>query len=120
MTTLATELDDLVNKRGTGIGGMTVDVFEKEVNVLEHSSVNGFLERYFGDDSKTVAVLKACNQSIMAPAVTQLKKALLEKLNYKDVAGGWTVHVRCFKDEIVVAHRKKVIGGKVANHCRNK
>ncbi|KAL0490307.1 methyltransferase-like protein [Acrasis kona] len=101
------------------MSGMTLQMFEREINVTDHKSIQNFLTRNFGNNGRVVKVLKACNQSIIAPPVTQLKKLLLDKIDYKDVKGEWTINIhispvttghgedRREDVSVIVAHRKK-------------
>lgn len=46
---------------------MTLELFDREVNIADNQSINGFLLRYFGEKGSVVRLLKAVNQSIVAP-----------------------------------------------------
>jgi hypothetical protein len=115
LTSLGQELHD----NTANMSGMTLQMFDRECICSDHKSINNFILRYFGSQGRVTRVLKACNQSIIAPPVTQLKKLLLDKIDYKDVRGEWTIHVHIEtkirgqgEDEeedvyVVIVHRKK-------------
>jgi hypothetical protein len=101
------------------INGMNLEMFERECSISDFKSINNFLLRHFGTNGRATKVLKACNQSIIAPPVTTLKKLLMDKADYKDVKGQWQINVHVETkvrgkgdDEqedvfVVVRHRKK-------------
>eukprot|EP01118_Nematostelium_gracile_P016894 TRINITY_DN7084_c0_g1_i1.p1 TRINITY_DN7084_c0_g1~~TRINITY_DN7084_c0_g1_i1.p1 ORF type:complete len:291 (+),score=64.00 TRINITY_DN7084_c0_g1_i1:60-932(+) len=67
-----------------------------------------FLLEVMGDDNSTVGVLKASNQSILAPAVIRLKSTVGSKFPYKDIRGGWRIVVTISSHEqrIRITHRR--------------
>jgi len=56
-----------------------------------------FLNRHMGDNSTVVKVLKACNQSIIAPTVVRLKLSIAPRLPFKDLRGAWRIQIHCLK-----------------------
>jgi len=64
-----------------------------------------FLER-IGDNMPSMGVLKACNQSFLAPAVIMLKSRLGGQLRYKDLRDGWYINIQITDTEIILKHRK--------------
>lgn len=65
------------------------------------------LTQVVGEDRAAVRILKAANQSIIAPAVTKLKKTLEDVgLPFNSVRNGWTIDIRREWDVVVVSHRK--------------
>eukprot|EP01102_Stenamoeba_stenopodia_P021149 TRINITY_DN8444_c0_g1_i1.p1 TRINITY_DN8444_c0_g1~~TRINITY_DN8444_c0_g1_i1.p1 ORF type:complete len:307 (+),score=57.34 TRINITY_DN8444_c0_g1_i1:213-1133(+) len=65
-----------------------------------------FLNRHMGDNSTVVKVLKACNQSIIAPSVVRLKLSIAPRLPFKDLRGAWRIQIHCLKSSVVVFHKK--------------
>ncbi len=107
LSTLAIELDEQVSTCSAySFSGMTVELFDREVNISEHQSLNYFLSRYFGEEGRVVRVLKACNQSMLAPAATSLKKSLLNSFDYKDIKGRWFIRIHLKLDGVTVVHSK--------------
>lgn len=108
LTTLANELGEHVGTTtGYSIAGMSLELFDREVNISDHASLSSFILRCFGEHGRVTRVLKACNQSILAAPVTQLKRALMSHVEYKDQKGGWTIHIRIGIDgSVSVIHRK--------------
>jgi len=64
-----------------------------------------FLE-HIGDNIPAMGVLKACNQSFLAPAVIMLKSRLGGQLRYKDLRDGWYINIQITDSEIILKHRK--------------
>jgi hypothetical protein len=79
---LANVLDEFSNLKS-----MDTENFGDLINPGDFTTINDFILKNFGENGKTTMLLKSCNQSAMAPAITQLKKALLRKIQYKDVQG---------------------------------
>jgi hypothetical protein len=54
----------------------------------EHSDISRDIQRFIseviGEGSRVVRTLKACNHSIIAPAILQLKKNICPQLMFKD------------------------------------
>lgn len=65
-----------------------------------------FLVEVVGDDKKMIRILKACTQSIIAPAVVRLKSVMVRQFPYKDVRNGWRINIDINTDQVVVIHRK--------------
>jgi len=65
-----------------------------------------FLDKVVGGDSAVVKVLKACNQSILAPGVLKLKFGVGNHFPFKDVRGSWHITVDVFPDSVCVTHTK--------------
>jgi hypothetical protein len=65
-----------------------------------------YLQQVVGEQSKTVKILKACNQSIIAPAVYRLKSVAAEAFPYKDVRAGWRIYITISEKDVQVAHKK--------------
>jgi len=73
----------------------------------EVQGLRWFLQKELGENSRTVHVLKAINQSIIAPAVTDLQMKLWEQLPFRD--GGpnsWQVEVHIHDEFISISHSK--------------
>jgi len=68
--------------------------------------LNRFLHEVVGEETPTVRVLKACNQSIIAPAVTELTLNIQKQVPFKD-GGGWRIRITVKEDEVCVTHWKK-------------
>eukprot|EP01080_Neovahlkampfia_damariscottae_P010808 gene10808-3426_t len=90
----------------SSLKNLTYESFAEEVNPSDHESLNQFILKNFGEEAKTTLLLKSCNQSCMAPPITQLKKVLLRKIQYKDVQGGWKVEIHCKKNQFLVIHSR--------------
>jgi len=71
--------------------------------------LNRFLKNVMGEENKVVKVLKACNQSILAPAVVRLKLKIAKKLPYKDMRGAWSIAIHVNQNDLIVFHRKNEI-----------
>ena len=53
------EMGELVSREtGLSIAGMTLELFDREVNIADHESLNGFLLRYFGEVGRVTRILK--------------------------------------------------------------
>jgi len=66
-----------------------------------------FLQDTVGERTKTIQVLKAVNQAIIAPAVTQFRMKLWDRLQFKDGGpGSWRVAICVSSDNICVSHIK--------------
>lgn len=61
---------------------------------------------FIGEDASLVRVLKACNQSIIAPTIIELKLVVCPTLPFKD-AGGWKINIQIFSDKLTVSHKKR-------------
>lgn len=61
---------------------------------------------FIGEDTGLVRVLKACNQSIIAPSIIELKLVICPKLPFKD-AGGWKIRIKHFSDKLTISHKKR-------------
>jgi len=70
-------------------------------------SLTEFLDNIVGPTSKVVNVLKACNQSILAPGVLKLKVAVGNQYPFKDVRGSWRIDVHIYSDGLSVTHLKR-------------
>jgi len=70
-------------------------------------SLTEFLDNIVGPTSKVVNVLKACNQSILAPGVLKLKVAVGNQYPFKDVRGSWRIDVHIYPDGLNVTHLKR-------------
>jgi len=70
-------------------------------------SLNEFIEHVVGVDSSVVKVLKACNQSILAPGVLKLKVAVGNQFPFKDVRGSWRIEIQIESDKLSVTHLKR-------------
>lgn len=68
--------------------------------------MNKFLTEVLRDDSVTGKILKACNQSIIAPAVIELTLNVSPLLSFKD-GGGWRIQIAISEDIVQVIHFKK-------------
>eukprot|EP00026_Physarum_polycephalum_P009233 Phypoly_transcript_09347.p1 GENE.Phypoly_transcript_09347~~Phypoly_transcript_09347.p1 ORF type:complete len:279 (-),score=43.48 Phypoly_transcript_09347:168-1004(-) len=66
-----------------------------------------FLSTVVGHDSLTAGVLKACNQSVLAPGVLKLKFAIGNYYPYKDARGTWRIEVVVGPDWVSVEHLKR-------------
>jgi hypothetical protein len=67
-----------------------------------------FLLEVVGNNNSTIGVLKASNQSILAPAVIRLKSTVGSKFPYKDIRGGWriVISISSSEDLITITHRR--------------
>lgn len=80
------------------------DTYDLSVPLLE------FLDKRLGENHKTTKVLKACNQSILAPCVLRLKFGLSQsKVRFKDKRGSWGITLRFNSDTIVVTQQKQEV-----------
>jgi len=70
-------------------------------------SLNDFLEQVVGANSKVVNVLKACNQSILAPGVLKLKFTVGNAYPFKDMRGSWRIDIHVDDDKLCVTHLKR-------------
>jgi len=52
-----------------------------------------------------VNVLKACTQSIVAPAVLSLKSSINTSFPYKDIQGSWSIQIK-IDDGVTISHSK--------------
>lgn len=86
---------------------LTFENFQKEVDIADNQTINQFVTKHYEESSKTIQILKLLNQSLIAPAVTQIKQVLLGKLEYKDVQGSWVVEIFCLDQKYKVIHKKK-------------
>jgi len=68
-----------------------------------------FMHQVVGAESKTVKVLKACTQSLLAPAVLKLKFSVGSKFPFRDKRGSWNIRVEFVEAEqlIKVIHCKE-------------
>jgi len=69
-------------------------------------SLNEFIEHVVGVDSNVVKVLKACNQSILAPGVLKLKVAVGNQFPFKDMRGSWRIEIQIDSERVSVTHLK--------------
>jgi len=65
-----------------------------------------FLLEIVGANCNCVTILKACNQSTLAPAVLRLKSAIGGQYPYKDIRGGWKIFIDISDTKVVVTHKK--------------
>jgi len=66
-----------------------------------------YMEQVVGDGSKVIAVLKACNQSILAPGVLKLKFSVGNQFPFKDMRGSWRIDIIVDTDKVTVIHSKR-------------
>jgi len=66
-----------------------------------------FLASIVGAESQTAKVLKACNQSVLAPGVLKLKFAIGNHYPYKDSRGSWRIEIVVGPDWVTVEHMKR-------------
>jgi len=66
-----------------------------------------FLGAVVGRESQTAKVLKACNQSVLAPGVLKLKFAIGNHYPYKDSRGSWRIEIVVGPDWVTVEHMKR-------------
>jgi len=57
----------------------------------------------------SVAILKACNQAIIAPFVTRLKNAMDAHLPFNSTRNGWTITLQLGTEKITVVHKKREV-----------
>eukprot|EP01119_Soliformovum_irregulare_P022194 TRINITY_DN7543_c0_g1_i4.p1 TRINITY_DN7543_c0_g1~~TRINITY_DN7543_c0_g1_i4.p1 ORF type:complete len:155 (-),score=21.16 TRINITY_DN7543_c0_g1_i4:43-507(-) len=69
-------------------------------------AVQAFLEQIVKEESPVVQVLKACNQSIIAPFVMELRLNLCKDVPFKD-GGGWRISVQILEDQVCILHNKR-------------
>eukprot|EP01118_Nematostelium_gracile_P001895 TRINITY_DN11961_c0_g1_i1.p1 TRINITY_DN11961_c0_g1~~TRINITY_DN11961_c0_g1_i1.p1 ORF type:complete len:349 (-),score=49.38 TRINITY_DN11961_c0_g1_i1:36-1082(-) len=80
----------------------SVDNNDKDIS----AELKRFLNEVLGEISPTVRVLKACNQSIIAPAVTQMWKQLNNTMLLRDGVG-WHIRIAVSETEVTVTHWKR-------------
>lgn len=70
-----------------------------------------FMQKVVGADSKVSRLLKACTQSLIAPAVLKLKFSIGSQFSFKDVRGSWNIRIEFYdasEDNVIkVVHTKK-------------
>mmetsp|Transcript_6199 Transcript_6199/g.18862 ORF Transcript_6199/g.18862 Transcript_6199/m.18862 type:complete len:700 (-) Transcript_6199:251-2350(-) len=71
------------------------------------TSLLEYFEKEIGETSRTGRLLKACTQSMIAPAVTNLKQCLDIFLPYNSAPNGWKINVSITEESVVVDHIKK-------------
>jgi hypothetical protein len=69
-------------------------------------ALSDFMSGVVGSESLTACVLKACNQSVLAPGVLKLKFAVGNHYPYKDARGSWRIEVVIGHDFVTVEHLK--------------
>jgi len=82
-----------------------MDYFSKTADPSQ--ALAEFLEAIVGHDSHTARVLKACNQSVLAPGVLKLKFAIGNYFPYKDARGSWRIEIVVGPNWVTVEHLKK-------------
>jgi len=70
-------------------------------------ALSEYLEQVVGVDSKVLGVLKACNQSILAPGVLKLKCTVGNQFAFKDMRGSWRINIYITPDKVCVTHLKR-------------
>jgi len=80
----------------------SVDLHDKDIS----AELKVFLNEVLGEDSPTVRVLKACNQAIIAPAVTQMSISLRDTMGIKDGLG-WNIRIAVNASDVTVTHWKR-------------
>jgi len=70
-------------------------------------ALRDYMEQVIGDDSKVISVLKACNQSILAPGVLKLKFTVGNQFPFKDMRGSWRIDIIVDADKVTVIHSKR-------------
>jgi len=85
-------------------------IFEELVEPTKEGDISirlsYFLERIASENIPAMGILKACNQSFLAPAVIMLKSRLGGQLRYKDLRDGWFISIQVCDTEIILKHRK--------------
>lgn len=86
--------------------------FRTSVHLDDHSTLMKWILTNIGEESRSIGVLKACNQAILAPAITRLKRELIShsSIRFKDVPGGWKIQIHIDEDASKapwVAHRRR-------------
>jgi len=104
LVTLFRELDS--ESTANEINGLFQKLFFDNPSGELSRSLEQLLQNAACVNSKPIRVLKAFNQSIVAPAIYRLKLTVGKKLPYKDVRGGWKVYIEINDDEIIVANQK--------------
>lgn len=103
LLTLSSALGDSIERRET-MNYRFVEFFgrsgDASVFLLD------FLDKVVGGESSVVKVLKACNQSILAPGILKLKFGVGNHYPFKDVRGSWHIVVDVFPDSVCVTHTK--------------
>lgn len=64
-------------------------------------------EKFGGDDSKVVRLIKACNQAIIAPVVTALKTQLGVENMTRDVSKSWITKIYVEEEQIMICTYKR-------------
>jgi len=57
-------------------------------------------------DCKLIRLLKACNQSILAPSVVRLKYFIGNEAAYQDKSGTWRISIYIWRDNVRVKHTR--------------
>jgi len=97
------------NLEGNILADKIDDKFENYI-VEGRDTIKGLydlLKEIIGEQSLLVHVLKAANQSIIAPPVVYLNKQLENKLSFNSEKNGWSISVLKGDSVIMVAHKKK-------------
>jgi len=80
----------------------TIDTNDRDIS----RELNRFLNEVVEENSPTLRILKACNQSIIAPAVIELTLNVQKRLQFKD-GGGWRIKIMAKETEVSVTHWKR-------------
>jgi len=62
------------------------------------------MKELLGSDCKVIRLLKACNQSILAPPVVRLKYYIGNEFPYHDATGTWKIHISFWGDHVRAKH----------------
>jgi len=66
--------------------------------------VGKIMKELLGSDCKVIRLLKACNQSILAPPVVRLKYFIGNEFPYQDSTGTWKIKISFWGDHVRVKH----------------
>jgi len=80
---------------------------EKEEDKIDVSKrIDQVIKETIQSDCKLIRLLKACNQSILAPAVVRLKYFIGNEAPYQDKSGTWRISIYIWRDNVRVKHTR--------------
>ena len=96
---LLTELVHMLHPETLLNDNVSLETFQKEVNLEFVESISNYLLNHYGEAAPLNRMLKACSQSIIISTLPHLREALNQhKIQFKDCRGEWIIYFDTGKD----------------------
>lgn len=78
-------------------------------NFLEHQAFTFFLNKFYGNDSRVVKLLKMCDQGCVVSYLSRIGELLAKQIpgyRTKDVRGSWNIFIKKYPNAYSFTHRR--------------